>query len=106
MSINMFSNGEIYIFVFFYYIMVSSAKKKLIRKNNTFLVVVFLVSFFLFVLFAYSLYSYDLVLLSPGGGNEKLTTSFVIAFFVGLIATLAIMVVVLYFILHNVENEY
>ena len=86
--------------------MVSSANKNLTRKNNVFLIAVFLVAFFLFVLFAYCLYSYDLVLLSPEGGNKDIETSFVIAFFVGLIVTLAIMVVVFYFILHNIENEY
>lgn len=86
--------------------MVKSANKKLTKKNSTFLFVVFLVSLFLFCLFAYSLYSYDLVLLSPGVGDEKIGTTFVLAFFAGLLITLAVMVVVLYFILHNTEREY
>ena len=86
--------------------MVKSVNKKLTKKNNTFLFVVFLISLFLFVLFAYSLYSYDLILLSPGEGGEVLGMPFVFAFFAGLIVTLAIMVVVLYFIIYNIEQEY
>ena len=66
--------------------MVGLVRERFARASPVFLATAFLISLSLFVFFAYSLYSYDLVLLSPQRyGDEKVGLFFIGSFFIGLL---------------------
>ena len=85
--------------------MIWSVRKLALRSSKFFLASVCLVSFCLFVLFAFILYNNSLVMLSPPAANEGLGGFFVEAFVIGMLITLAVVIVILYLFLHHFEED-
>lgn len=81
-------------------------KNKLVRKN-IFLRWVFVVALILFVLFAYLLYNYKPLLLSPSGAFNNNSSGFLFwTFIIGMLITLVIVAFVLYHFLHESAPKY
>ena len=82
-------------------------RRHALAVSRSFLKGVFVVSLFLFLFFAYFLYTYEPVLLSPSADfNYTLGTFLFWAFIIGLVITLVIMAVVFYIFLHESEHEF
>ncbi|MEK6847382.1 MAG: hypothetical protein AABY16_04420 [Nanoarchaeota archaeon] len=62
------------------------------------------VSVILFIFFAYSLYSYEFVLTSPGEGSYALGNFLLWAFVIGMIIALVVISVIIYIFIHEHEN--
>ncbi len=82
-------------------------RKHAFTASRKFLKSVFITALVLFVLFAYLLYTYEPVLLSPSADfNYTFGTFLVWTFIGGLFVTLVVMAVILYIFFHDHEHEY
>lgn len=79
---------------------------KLVRRDR-FLKLVLVVALILFVLFAYLLYTYKPLLLSPSGAFNNNSSGFLFwTFIIGMLITLVIVAFVLYHFLHESAPKY
>lgn len=103
----MFSSSEIYIFVFVCGFMARAVRKNKLVRNHIFLRLVLIVALILFALFAYLLYTYKPLLLSPSGDFNNGSSGFLFwGFIIGMLITLVIVAFVLYHFLHESGHKY
>lgn len=99
--------SEIYIFVFVCDFMVRVVHKNKLVRSSIFLKLVLVVALILFALFAYLLYTYKPLLLSPSGDFNNSSSGFLFwVFIIGMLIALVIVAFVLYYFLHESEHRY